>query len=73
MGFQSSFRAKSPGTFTFGSEFKRQPGQLSTRPQGPCQGTAMVPMVPLPSARAWKESRAKAVVNMAPRMDGSVF
>ena len=56
------FQGPNSLAFTFGSEFKRQPGQLTTRVQGPCQGA---PAVPLPSAKARKESRAKAKVNMA--------
>ena len=56
------FQGPNSLAFTFGSEFKRQPGQLTTRAQGPCQA----PAVPLPlPAKAQKESRAKAKVNMA--------
>jgi hypothetical protein len=58
------FQGPNSLAFTFGSEFKRQPGQLTTRAQGPCQGAPAGP-VPFPSAKARKESRAKAKVNMA--------
>ena len=56
------FQGPNSLAFTFGSEFKRQPGQLTTRAQGPCQAPAVT--LPLP-AQAQKESRAKAKVNMA--------